>query len=84
MFQDEIQDVQDPVKIQQVYYERLGDRDWECYTLNQLYLLKRKVGFALYGPPQAIPEQEDKTGYTEDQDNQVDCIYKLIIDNRKY
>jgi hypothetical protein len=49
---------------QQLYYEMLGDRDWDCYKKNEEKFLERNLGHAIFGPPKELPDQHknDCTG----------------------
>ncbi|XP_018330293.1 uncharacterized protein LOC108740466 isoform X2 [Agrilus planipennis] len=62
---------------QQNMYELLGDRDYDCFEYNQLDELKKKIGFALFGAPQ-------ENGYTEKGLQQIDTIFKRIINENMY
>jgi hypothetical protein len=42
---------------QQFYYEAFADRDWDCYKKYQVEYLERNVGYAMYGPPKELPDE---------------------------
>jgi hypothetical protein len=46
-------------EVQQLYYERLGDRDWDCYKSNEEEFLERNLGHAIFGPPDELPESKN-------------------------
>jgi hypothetical protein len=48
---------------QQLYYEMLGDRDWDCYKGNEEEYLERNLGHAMFGPPKELPDK-NKNGCT--------------------
>ena len=50
---------------QQLYYEMLGDRDWDCYKKSEMTFLERNIGHAMFGPPQEMPD-EKQNGNTGD------------------
>lgn len=74
----------DPKSIQQYFYEQFGDRDWDCYDTNEHLLLKRMIGFALFGSPIELPDVDDTgTGYGTEQNEKINTIFNLMLKNRK-
>jgi hypothetical protein len=57
----------------------LGDRDYDSFDHFEFDLLKSKIGYALYGPPQS----ED--GYNEKQMKKVEFLFQIIVkENSKF
>ncbi|KAF2896019.1 hypothetical protein ILUMI_10166 [Ignelater luminosus] len=66
-------------EFQQLMYDRLGDRDYDCFEYNEHEHLKSKIGFAKFGPPQS------EEGYYEKQNKSIEETYKQICTyNNKY
>jgi len=53
------------VETQQFFYEAFGDRDWDHYSENEMELLERNVGHAVFGPPEELPEEKNGSTGTE-------------------
>lgn len=68
---------------QQFFYERFGDRDWDRYNLNQKHLLKRMIGFAIYGTPTELGDDKEEIGYGKKANEHIQAIHDLIWKNRK-
>lgn len=45
------------IEQQQFYYEVFGDRDWDCYKKDEMEYMERNVGFAIYGLPEELPDE---------------------------
>ncbi|CAG9838624.1 unnamed protein product [Diabrotica balteata] len=58
---------------QKIMADRLGDRDYDSFAFDQHDLLKKKIGFALFGPP------VQETGYDEVQNSQIENLFKPIL-----
>ncbi|CAG9863229.1 unnamed protein product [Phyllotreta striolata] len=53
--------------------ERLGDRDYTSYSFDEHELMKKNIGFALFGPP------EETTSYNSKQKKKIQQIYEAIV-----
>ncbi|PSN39001.1 hypothetical protein C0J52_14021 [Blattella germanica] len=70
---------------QQLYYEMLGDRDWDCYRETEIEFLERNVGHAMFGPPEELPEDKNgNTGYNEKKLEQIRKVCSAIKEHNKY
>jgi hypothetical protein len=66
---------EDPVKkkpwkeavkeLQQFFYEVFGDRDWDRYKESEMEFLERNVGYAMFGPPEEIPDEKNDSRGTD-------------------
>lgn len=69
-----------PKNFQQNMLDQLGDRDYDCFESNEHEFLKKKIGFALYGPP-----KENEGNYSQDQQKDVETLYvKIVKHNGKF
>jgi hypothetical protein len=50
----------------------LGDRDYDSFGPKEHDLLKKKIGYGLFGPPQDIK------GYNKKQNETVDLLFNII------
>lgn len=50
----------------------LGDRDYDSFDYFEFDLLKRKIGYALYGPP----KKED--GYDPKEKKKINFLFNVI------
>lgn len=77
--------IRDPTEAQQRYYELLGDvLEYEPNTSRGLLILRRKVGYAIFG----IPDEESKcgnahTGYSEKKYSTIKKVVNFILDVNK-
>lgn len=53
--------------------DMLGDRDYDSFEYDEHNLLKNKIGYSLFGPP------ENKDGYTSKQLKRIETLYKVIV-----
>lgn len=53
-------------------YDRLGDRDYDCFEYDEHGYLREKIGFATFGPPQS------ENGYDKKQKKSIEETYKRI------
>uniref|UniRef100_A0A6P7GQA6 Uncharacterized protein LOC114345461 n=2 Tax=Diabrotica virgifera virgifera TaxID=50390 RepID=A0A6P7GQA6_DIAVI len=60
---------------QKIMADRLGDRDYDSFAFDQHDLLKKKIGYALFGQP----VQEIGNGYDEAQNSQIEHLFKAIL-----
>lgn len=73
------------VEVQQFFYEAFGDRDWDHYSENEMELLERNVGHAVFGPPEELPEEKNgSTGYEEKKLEQIRKICATIKKHGKF
>ncbi|XP_072397360.1 uncharacterized protein [Diabrotica undecimpunctata] len=63
---------------QKIMADRLGDRDYDSFAFDQHDLLKKKIGFALFGPP------VQETGYDEVQNSEIDNLFKPILKHNNF
>ncbi|KAJ8876352.1 hypothetical protein PR048_020797 [Dryococelus australis] len=57
-----------------------GDRSWDVYQQSEHHLLEKNVGYALYGPPEAMPDKENsETGYCKKKLEQIKKMCNLIV-----
>ncbi|XP_030765735.1 uncharacterized protein LOC115889796 [Sitophilus oryzae] len=59
-------------KLQALFADMLGDRDYDRFEHNQHQFLKSKIGFALDGPP------KEEKGYPKTTEKLIDKIYNAI------
>lgn len=59
---------------QQLMYDRLSDRDYDGFTLQEHVYLKDKIGFTIFGPPQNV------NGYDDMQKKKIEETYKKICE----
>lgn len=59
-------------KLQTIWANMLGDRDYDSFEFDQHQFLKDKIGFALKGPPQ------EETGYDEKTLKHIDQLYEVV------
>ncbi|KAI4461600.1 hypothetical protein MML48_5g00013637 [Holotrichia oblita] len=70
-------------KYQQMIYDELGDRDFDSFEINQHELLKKKILFALYGPPKQLKDGD--IGYEAKEMKEMETLYNQIrTTNNKY
>lgn len=70
---------------QQEYEALLGDRQWDVIEPWKWTILRRKVGFGLYGPPQMEPNSENRnTGYKKEQLDQIEKICDQLVDDLNF
>ncbi|XP_049788187.1 uncharacterized protein LOC126191378 [Schistocerca cancellata] len=70
----------DPTEDQQRYYELLGDvYVYEPNSSRELLILRRKVGYAIYGIPDEEPKCDNAhTGYSESKYKTVKAVVEFI------
>nr|XP_034837770.1 uncharacterized protein LOC117994001 [Maniola hyperantus] len=67
---------------QQEYCDLLGDREWDVIKNFNWTILRRKIGFGLYGSPSATPTDDNlNTGYTKEQLSVIEKIYEQLVEN---
>ncbi|XP_050513531.1 uncharacterized protein LOC126889339 isoform X2 [Diabrotica virgifera virgifera] len=60
---------------QKIMADRLGDRDYDSFAFDEHDLLKKKIGFAIFGPP----GQETGNGYDKAQNSQIEHLFNSIL-----
>lgn len=65
------------------FFERFGERDWDLYLINQGEILKRTVGYAVFGPPTEQITGTNLIGYDQQRNEHIEKLYVLIWRNRK-
>jgi hypothetical protein len=70
---------------QQGYFDLLGNRMWDKYKPSDYNILKRNIGYALFGPPQEEPDPflNNNTGYTRKILKHVDEVFDAIMKCKK-
>lgn len=70
---------------QQAYYELLGKEKWTRYIPSDYTNLKRKIGFALFGPPEEKPDMivNGNTGYAHKKLQHIDEVFDVIMECKK-
>jgi hypothetical protein len=65
---------------QQGYFDLLGREPWREFQPSHYNELKRSIGFALFGPPEKVPDENstDGTGYTDKQLEHINTIFGII------
>lgn len=53
--------------------DMLGDRDYDSFDYNELKLLKEKIAYALYGPP------ESENGYDKKKQEKISSLFNTIM-----
>ncbi|XP_066152373.1 uncharacterized protein [Euwallacea fornicatus] len=61
-------------KMQSIWADMLGDRDYDSFEFDEHKYLKQKIGFGLKGPP------KKETGYTESEEKEIDRLFRIIIE----
>lgn len=70
---------------QQEYEDLLGDREWDIIEPWEWTILRKKVGFGLYGPPSIEPSSENRqTGYKKEQLDQIEKICDQLVDSLNF
>ncbi|XP_045770870.1 uncharacterized protein LOC123871232 [Maniola jurtina] len=70
---------------QQEYCDLLGDREWDVIENWEWNILRRKVGFGLYGPPAATPTSDNRnTGYDKEQLDVIEKICDQLVENLNF
>lgn len=54
--------------------DRLGDRDYDSFEADEHQHLKKKIGFAFFGPP-----QNNDGGYKMKQNEQMQAILQQLL-----
>ncbi|KAG8271668.1 hypothetical protein J6590_057688 [Homalodisca vitripennis] len=66
---------------QQEYCDLLGDREWDVIEVNSRSILRRKVGFGIFGPPPSIPTPENReTGYSKEQFDVLEKVCDQLVE----
>lgn len=68
---------------QQSMFLRLGDRRWDEWRKSDRTILHRKVGFGLFSLPEDLPDEDNPTGYNEDQFEKIKRVSRVILRNAK-
>jgi hypothetical protein len=68
------------VKEQQDYFDLLGKPMWREFEPKHYGVLKREIGFALFGVPEEVPRAilNDGTGYTDKKLKEINKIFGII------
>ncbi|KAJ9598350.1 hypothetical protein L9F63_010966 [Diploptera punctata] len=71
---------------QQIFYEMLGDRDWDSYKKSEIGYLERNIGHAIFGSPQELPDEKENanTGYKVSELEQIRKVIDAIKEHSKY
>lgn len=73
------------LKEQNAFCNMLGDRRWDRIKPNEGLILRRKIGYGLYGPPSREPNSKypEDIGYKLEEDAEITKIYDVIIEEGK-
>uniref|UniRef100_A0A1B6M3D4 DUF4781 domain-containing protein n=2 Tax=Graphocephala atropunctata TaxID=36148 RepID=A0A1B6M3D4_9HEMI len=70
---------------QQDYCDMLGDREWDEIESKEWTILRKKVGFGIYGPPSSLPSSDNRnTGYTKEQLELIEKICDQLVDGLNF
>uniref|UniRef100_V5G249 DUF4781 domain-containing protein n=1 Tax=Anoplophora glabripennis TaxID=217634 RepID=V5G249_ANOGL len=72
-------------KEQNAFCHMLGDRRWDRIKPNEGVILRRKIGYGLYGPPTRNPDPKNPydIGYKPEEDIEIKKIYDVILEEGK-
>jgi hypothetical protein len=76
---------EEAVKMQQGYYQLFGKHMWREYKPPDYSKLKRNIGFAMFGVPKNVGNENVNggTGYTDEQFNHINEIFDIIKKSKK-
>ncbi|XP_067001436.2 uncharacterized protein [Anabrus simplex] len=68
-------------EMQEDFMHTFGAFDWDAYEQGERNFLETTVGFALYGPPPNLPDENaaNRSGYKQNQWENIQRICNLII-----
>ncbi|XP_055940575.1 uncharacterized protein LOC129971115 [Argiope bruennichi] len=69
--------------LQQDIFLHLGDKEWDAWDISDTVILYRKIGYGLYSLPENTPEENNPTGYNEEQIHKIKCVADFILKNAK-
>lgn len=70
---------------QQEYCDLLGDREWDVIDSWDWNILRRKVGFGIFGPPGSTPSDNNQnTGYNKDQREVIEKVCDQLVENLNF